>query len=95
MCKGSVQDLKILGLMVCCPLTLGGNTNVVSQVWHAFYTSKYLVTRYLPNRGREEGAGTAVATLSGNNCVGCIMNKIIGQMGKSQTEGEDTKWKGS
>lgn len=69
---------------------------MVSQVWHAFYTPKYLVTRYLPNRGgREERADTAVAILSGNNCVGCIMNKIIGPMGKSQTEGEDTKWKGS
>lgn len=69
---------------------------MVSQVWHAFYTLKYLVTRYLPNRGgREEGADTAAAILSGNNCIGCIMNKIIGPMGKSQTEGEDTKWKGS
>lgn len=69
---------------------------MVGHVWHAFYTSKSLVTRYLPNReGREEGADTAVAILPGNNCVGCIMNNIIGPMGKSQTEGEDTKWKGS
>lgn len=83
---------------MCCPLTLGreykhGQSGLACLL-HIEVPCNQISSKQLGGR-KEEGAATAVAVLPCNDCVGCIMNKIISQMGKSRTEGEDERWKGN